>query len=95
MSITVEFLSLPNVVKMVGSKIITIDYCGQTVESLICQVADKYGKDVRKFLLDETGRLDMTFRVLCNKEEWIQTDQMQRPLRDGDRLTIMMLAAGG
>ena len=95
MAITVEFLSLPNVVKMVGGKTIKMDYSGQTVESLICQVAEKYGKDVKKFLLDETGRLDMTFKVVRNKEEWIQSEQMQTPLQDGDRITIMMLAAGG
>jgi len=95
MAITVDFLSLPNVVKMVGSKTVTIDYSGQTVEGLIRQVAEKYGKDVKKFLLDETGRLDMAFRIMRNKEEWIQSDQMQTPLQDGDRLTIMMLVAGG
>ena len=95
MAITVEFLSLPNVVKMVGSKTIEMDYSGQTVETLIRQVADKYGKNVARFLLDDTGRLDMTFKVMRNKEEWIHSDQMQRPLEDGDRLTIMMLVAGG
>ena len=95
MAITVEFLSLPNVVKMVGSKTVTMDYAGQTVEGLIRQVAEKYGKDVKKFLLDETGRLDMAFRIMRNKEEWILSDQMQTPLQDGDRLTIMMLVAGG
>jgi molybdopterin converting factor small subunit len=95
MAITVDFLSLPNVVKMVGSKTVTMDYSGQTVEGLIRQVAEKYGKDVKKFLLDETGRLDMAFRIMRNKEEWIQSDQMQTPLQDGDRLTIMMLVAGG
>lgn len=95
MAITVEFLSMPNVAKMVGGKTISMDYTGQTVEGLICQVAEKYGKDVRKFLLDETGKLDMSFQVLCNKEEWIYSDQMQRPLKDGDHITIMMLVAGG
>ena len=95
MAITVEFLSLPNVAKMVGGKTIAMDYAGQTVEGLIRQIAEKYGKEVKKFLLDETGCLDMIFRVMRNKEEWIQSDQMQMPLQDGDRLTIMMLAAGG
>lgn len=95
MAITIEFLSLPNVAKLVGGKTIAMDYAGQTIDGLIQQVAEKYGKDVKKFLLDETGHLDMIFRVLRNKEEWIRSDQMQSPLHDGDRLTIMMLAAGG
>ena len=95
MAITVEFVSLPNVVKMVGSKTITMDFSGQTVEELILEVAEKCGKDVKKFLLDETGSLDMMFRVVCNKDEWLHRDQLQRSLRDGDRVTIMMLVAGG
>ncbi len=96
MAITLEFLSLPNVVRMVGSKAISVEYSGQTVESLIRLVAQKYGRNVEKFLLDETGRPDlMTFRILRNKEEWIQSDQLQRPLQDGDRVTLMMLVAGG
>ena len=95
MAITVEFLSLPNVVKMIGRKTITMDFSGQTVESLIQQVTEKYGKDVKKFLLDETGHLDMTFRVIRNKEEWIESDHMQKSIQDGDCISIMLLAAGG
>jgi molybdopterin converting factor small subunit len=80
---------------MIGSKTITMDYSGQTVQELVHQVADKYGKDVARFLLDEKGQMDMTLKVVCNKEEWLKPDQMQRPLEDGDRVTIMMLVAGG
>lgn len=95
MAVTVEFLSLPNIVRIVGSKTIAMDFTGQTVEELIHQVTKKYGKKVENFLLDENGRLDMMLKVLCNKEEWIRPEQMQRPLQDGDRLIIMLLAAGG
>ena len=95
MALTVEFLSLPNVVKMVGGKTITMDFTDQTVEELILQVTEKFGEKVKKFLLDENGRLDMMLKVLRNQEEWIQSDQMQRPLEDGDHVTIMLLAAGG
>ena len=95
MSLTVEFLSLPIVTKIVGSKTIQMDFAGQTVEGLIHEVTEKYGGKVRQFLLDENGRLDMMLKVLCNGEEWIQQDQMRKQLQDGDRLTIMLLAAGG
>lgn len=95
MKITVEFLSLPNVVKMVGSKTVTVDFHGKTVEELVHAVGDKYGPKVQQFLLDETGRLDMSFAVTVNKQEWIRREQMSRILCDGDTVTIMMLAAGG
>jgi molybdopterin converting factor small subunit len=95
MKITVEFLSLPNVVKMVGSKTILLDFSGKTVNDLVHEVAGKYGRDVQKFLLDENGQLDMSLGLTLNKQEWLRHNQMDRPLRDGDRITIMMLAAGG
>jgi molybdopterin converting factor small subunit len=95
MKITVEFLSLPNVVKMVGSKTILLDFSGKTVNDLVHEVAGKYGRDVQKFLLDESGQLDMSLGLTLNKQEWLRHNQMDRQLRDGDRITIMMLAAGG
>ncbi len=95
MKITVEFLSLPNVVRKVGSKSVLLDFSGTTVRDLVREVAEKYGSEVQKFLLDETGNLDMTLSLLINKQEWIRHNQMERPLQDGDQVTIMMLVAGG
>jgi molybdopterin converting factor small subunit len=95
MKITVEFLSLPNIVKKIGSKTIVLDFSGTTVRDLVREVAEKYGSDVKKFLLDETGNLDMTLALMINKQEWIRHNQMERLMQDGDRVTIMMLVAGG
>ena len=95
MKITVEFLSLPNVVKKVGSKSVVLDFSGTTVNDLVREVAGKYGSDVKKFLLDETDNLDMSLSLAINKQEWIRHNQMDKPLHDGDRVTIMMLVAGG
>jgi molybdopterin converting factor small subunit len=95
MKITVEFLSLPNIAKKIGSKTIVLDFAGATVRDLVREVAEKYGSDVKKFLLDEAGNLDMTLALMINKQEWIRHNQMERLMQDGDRVTIMMLVAGG
>jgi molybdopterin converting factor small subunit len=95
MKITVEFLSLPNVVKMIGNKSIVLDFSGTTVNDLVRELAGKYGGDVKKFLLDETGNLDMCLGLTLNKQEWIRHDQMDKPLQNGDLVTILILAAGG
>ena len=95
MKITVEFLSLPNIVKKVGSKSVVLDFSGITVKDLVCEVAGKYGSYVQKFLLDDEGNLDMSLSLMVNKQEWIRHNQFDRPLQDGDRVTIMMLIAGG
>ena len=95
MKITVEFLSIPVVAKIIGSKSTTIDFNGRTIEDLIQEITCKYGEKTRQFLLDESGKLDMIFKVILNKKEWIYRDQMDKILIEGDKVTIMMLAAGG
>jgi molybdopterin converting factor small subunit len=94
-NITVEFLSLPNIVRKIGSKSVVLNLSGTTVDDLVHEVAEKYGSDVRKFLLDEDGHLDMTLAVMLNRQEWIRHHQMDKTLQDGDHITILMLAAGG
>lgn len=95
MKIAVEFLSLPVVTKIVGGKSISFDFHGQTIEDLMNEIVTRYGEKVRGFLLDESGKLDRIFKVLLNKKEWISRDQMNKTLKDGDKVTIMMLVGGG
>ena len=93
--INVEFLSLPIVTKIVGSKFLTLDFSGQTLNELIHEIINRYGQELRSFLLDESGKLDRTFKVHLNKKEWIPPEQMNKTLKDGDQVTLMMLVAGG
>jgi molybdopterin converting factor small subunit len=95
MRITVEFLSLPNIAKLVGGKSISHDFAGGTIQDLIGEVARKHGKKVSDFLLDDAGRLDAGFRVVLNKREWLTHGQLDRSVQDGDVVTIAMLVGGG
>jgi molybdopterin converting factor small subunit len=95
MKITVKFLGMPNVAKIVGRKSVPLDFPGRTVSNLIEHIVDRYGPKVRKFLLDKSGRLDISFQVLLNGKEWISRKKMKRILKDGDIVRIMMLVAGG
>jgi molybdopterin converting factor small subunit len=95
MKITVEFLSLPNIVRKIGSKSVVLDFSGTTVNDLVHEVAKKYGREVQNFLLDESGNLDMSLALMLNKQEWIRHNQMDKQLQDGDLVTILIMAAGG
>jgi hypothetical protein len=37
----------------------------------------------------------MCLALMINKQEWVRHNQMDKPLQDGDHVTILMLAAGG
>ncbi len=95
MKISVEFLSLPIVTKIVGGKSLSLNFSGQTIDDLINEIVNKYGEKVRRFFLDESGKLDRVFKILLNKKEWISRDQMNKTLKEGDQVTIMMLIGGG
>ncbi len=95
MKITVEFLSFPNITRILGSRVLTLNFSGQTIDDLIHEITDRYGEEVHRFLLDESSKLDRVFKILLNKKDWISRDQMDRTLEDGDQVTIMMLVGGG
>ncbi|UCH98571.1 MAG: MoaD/ThiS family protein [Candidatus Aminicenantes bacterium] len=95
MKINVEFLSMPIVTKIVGSKTLSLDFPGETIDDLINQVVNTYGHELRRFLLDESSKLDRAFMIHLNKKEWIRRDQLNKTLKDGDQVTLMMLVGGG
>ena len=95
MKITVEFLSMPIITKVIGSKSVNLSFSGDTIDDLLSHITNKYGEEVRRFLLDDTGKLDMTLKILLNKKEWIPREGTNRLLRDSDVITIMMLVGGG
>jgi len=95
MKITVEFLSLPNVVKIVGGKALDVELRGRTVSDLVNELVGRFGPKLGAFLLDESGALDMVFRVVLNQGEWLPREQLDRTLQDGDRVALTMLVGGG
>ena len=95
MKISVEFLSMPLVAKIIGSKKTTIDITGKTINDLILEITDKYGEKMRHFLFDDAGKLDHYFQVYLNNKEKIHREKMDKTLQEGDKVTIMMLIAGG
>ena len=95
MNIKVEFLSLPLITKAIGSKSISLNIPGSTVDDLLRELANKYGPKVDEFLFDESGKLDNSLKMLLNKKEWIYSNQTNKSLKEDDQLTIMLLAGGG
>jgi molybdopterin converting factor small subunit len=95
MKIELEFLSMPSVVKKIGHKTIDFDLRGNTIDDLVQEMSERYGDQFRQFLLDKSGALDPVFKIMINKKKWIPRDRLKTPLQDGDRVTFMMLVAGG
>lgn len=93
--VTVEFPGLPNAARLVGAKSLPLAVEGATVADAIRTLVARGGEPLRRFLLDDEGRLDLAFHVVHNHRDWLRRDQLDRPLADGDVLGITLLVSGG
>lgn len=95
MKVTLKILALPMLSQAVGAKELAVDFEGETVNDLIAHLVERFGPKAKKALYDEKGELDLMIQMLLNGKEWITRNRLNSPLREGDTLALMFLAAGG
>lgn len=66
---------------------------GTTVGECIADLVRQY-PDIGKVILDKDGKLGHTYDVFVNGESAYPMDS-KKPVRDGDKLNIVMLIQGG
>ena len=93
--VTVDFRGLPNAQKLAGAKSLALEVDGSTVADAVRTLGDRGGEKLRRFLLDDEGKLDLAFQVVHNGRDWLRRDQLDRPIAEGDVVTITMLVGGG
>jgi MoaD family protein len=86
---------LPTLPEAIGRKELEVEFAGETVNDLIEHLVARYGREARKALCDEQGRLDPVIQVLLNGREWVTHDRLDTALQDGDNVVLMMMMAGG
>ncbi|MFQ5886599.1 MAG: MoaD/ThiS family protein [Anaerolineae bacterium] len=95
MKVTLKILALPMLSQAVGTKELAIDFEGETVNDLIEHLVKRFGPQAKQALYDEKGELDLMIQILLNEKEWVTRDRLDTPLKEGDTLAFMYLAAGG
>ncbi len=95
MRVTLKILALPMLSQAVGAKELAIDFEGETVNDLIEHLAERFGSKAKRALYDEKGEVDLMIQILLNEKEWVTRDRLDTPLKGGDTLAFMFLAAGG
>lgn len=86
---------LPTIPEIIGRKELEVEFIGETINDLIDHLVAKYGKKVEQTLYDEEGKLDPLVQVLHNGETWINNDELNTVLQEGDEIVLMMMLAGG
>jgi len=59
---------------------------------LIDALVREFGFEVKKFLLDKNGDVDIEIRVLLNGATYLSENRMQTTLSDGDTLLFKALS---
>ncbi|MGQ9652695.1 MAG: MoaD/ThiS family protein [Thermodesulfobacteriota bacterium] len=97
MRLQVEFVGLPDLRKAVGGRQIQLELPGtqSTLGEVVAQLAARYGEVVRTSMLDSNGMVDLSIQVIRNGTEWLSREEMDRCVKDGDRVTFLLMVAGG
>ena len=88
MKVNIEIAGLPLYKAFGKSKKIEFEFPGKTLKELIEAMVRKFGFDVKKFLLDKNGDVDIEIRVILNGATYLSENRMQICLNDGDTLTF-------
>jgi hypothetical protein len=86
MRVNIEIAGLPLYKTFGKTKKIEFEFPGKTLKELIDAMVRKFGFEVKKFLLDKNGDIDMDIRVLLNEATYLSENRMQASLNDGDTL---------
>jgi hypothetical protein len=86
MKVNIEIAGLPLYKTFGKNKKIEFEFPGKTLKELIDALARKFGFEIKKFLLDKNGDIDMDIRVLLNGATYLSENRMQASLDDGDTL---------
>ena len=81
--------------EILGRKEVEVEFIGETINDLIDHLVAQYGRKAKQALFDEKDKLDPMIQVLLNGETWINCDQLDTVLQDGDEVILMMMLAGG
>ncbi len=96
MLVRVEFIGLPELRKAAGAKELPMELQEATLGGLLKELVSRHGLIARRNLLDANGLgVEQSVQVLRNGKEWLSREDLNTPLRSGDRITFMLMVAGG
>jgi molybdopterin converting factor small subunit len=97
MNITVEILGLPNLAEAMGKREDHVELSHEpfTIRGLLHGLIERYGPSMRAALFDSKGDLNAIIQIALNDNAFITPEKLDTPLREGDKVTFMLLMAGG
>ena len=95
MKVEVELVGLYNVTDKLGKKRFLLDIGGSTIRDVLDNFIKLY-PEAREGLVKEDGSLDDDIQVVVNGEKVVKREDIDREeLREGDRVSFLLLITGG
>lgn len=95
MRATFKIFGFPKLRHLIGEGEIDIEFEGQTVSDMIVHLGNTYGKAVKETIMQNDKFLKPGVRLLRNGRQWIDRDDLEMELSEGDVLVLSLLVAGG
>lgn len=95
MKVNLDVKLVPALSKVVGRDQFEFDFEGDTVGDLVKALVTRYGAKAKTALYDSRNQFDGMIQVILNNEEWIRADRLETQLKPNDRVSLMLLIAGG
>ena len=95
MQFRIKILGLPLLTELMGKES-ALECPKESIKGLIETLIKRYGPAASRALLDSNGSLDRSIQVVINDGNYVNFQDFEKSLlKNGDRITFMMLIAGG
>lgn len=95
MKIKFKVFGFPALSKVLGANEVMIAFDGRTINNLLDHLAVIYGPEVDPILRKDGNGLRPGIRLLHNRSRWIQEDDLETELNDGDEIVLSLFVTGG
>lgn len=89
MNVTCDFRGIPVLYKALKKKkMVQLNFSGKTLRELIENLVRKYGRDIKKAILDGNNDIDLEIRVVLNDKTYLTENRMDTALNEGDIISF-------
>lgn len=95
MKIKVELLGMFEASNVVGKDTFEVDVAGNTVQDVLNEMVNRYGKKLKDCFYGDKGDFDLNIQISLNRDTFVPVDRLDTSLKDGDTISFILVMAGG
>jgi len=93
--VSLKLVGFADLCQRLGADEVGVEVEPATVGRLLDWFQENHAGPAGTRLFAEEGRVDSSVQIIRNGSEWIAPDRLDLALAEGDRITLLVLVAGG